>query len=258
MPTGVNLNQYAGPGSFIRWRSDNEPLFGPQNSPKLTVSLSLRNSVEFMVCRRASCNVPSSIRLDHGDVLVMDGLAQSEYEHCTASGLQGPRVNFTYRWVAQQTASCPLAGVVGCALPSCVQGLVEPSSRWLGEGENKWSSSWGLVLLLLILVSVLLVSTLIHIRRGHRHSGQRLSCSAVHFTSRCRARWVGRRRWGLSRCRQSSKGASFYFPFVSFWRNKLYSFSKSMVSGFSLLLGMLEAKWEPTPCYHDAYSVGTP
>ena len=31
VPTGVNLNQYAGSGSFIRWHSDNEPLFGPQN-----------------------------------------------------------------------------------------------------------------------------------------------------------------------------------------------------------------------------------
>ena len=104
-----------------------------------------------------------------------------EYEHCTASGLQGPRVNLTCRWIAQHTASCPLAGVVGCVPPTCAQGSVEPSSRWLGEGENKWSSSWGLVLLLLILVSVLLVGTLINIRRGHRHSGQRPSCSVVHF-----------------------------------------------------------------------------
>ena len=85
VPTGVNLNQYAGPGSFIRWLGDNEPLFGPQNSPKLIVSLSLGNSVERC---RAPGKVPSSIRLDHGDVLVMDGLAQSEYEHCTASELQ--------------------------------------------------------------------------------------------------------------------------------------------------------------------------
>ena len=118
--------------------------------------------------RRAPRGVSSSIRLDHGDILVMDGLAQSESEHCTASGLQGPRVNLTYRWVAQHTASCPLAGVVGCVLPTCAQGSVEPGSRWLGDGENKWSSSWGLVLLLLILVSVLLVSTWIHIRREHR------------------------------------------------------------------------------------------
>ena len=71
-------------------------------------------------------------------------MAQSEYEHCTASGLQGPRVNLTYRFVAQHTASCPLAGVVGCVLPTCAQGSVEPSSRWLGEGENKWSSFWGI------------------------------------------------------------------------------------------------------------------
>ena len=80
VPAGVNLNQYAGSGSFIRWHSDNEPLFGPQNLPKLIVSLSLGNPVEFMVRRRALRNVP----------LVTDGLAQSEYEHCTASELQGP------------------------------------------------------------------------------------------------------------------------------------------------------------------------
>ena len=99
--SGVNLNRYASPRSRIRWHSDNEPLFGPQNSPKL------------IEVRRASSDVPSSITLDHGD-LVMHGPAQLEYAHRTVSGLQGPRVNLTYRWVAQHTASCPLAGVVGC------------------------------------------------------------------------------------------------------------------------------------------------
>ena len=52
--------------------------------------------------------VPSLITLDHGDLLVMDGLTQSEYVHCTASGLQGPRVNLTFRLVAQHIASCHL------------------------------------------------------------------------------------------------------------------------------------------------------
>ena len=75
VPTEVNMNQYAGPGSLIRWHSDNEPLFRPQNSPKLIVSLSPGNSVEIMVRRRAPGKVPSSIRLDRGDILVMDGLA---------------------------------------------------------------------------------------------------------------------------------------------------------------------------------------
>ena len=147
---------------------------------------------------------------------------------------------------------------MGCVLPTCAQGLVEPSSRWLGGAENKWSSPWGLVLLLLILVSVLLVSTWINITRGHRHSGQRPSCSVVHFPSRGRARWVERRRWPLSRRRQSSKGVSFYFPYFSFWVNKFFSFIKSVIMGFLIPLGMLVAEWVPNPRYNDANSVGTP
>ena len=58
MPTGVNLNRYSGSGSYIRWHSDNEPLFNQQNSPKLIVSLSLGNSVEFMVRRHAPGKFP--------------------------------------------------------------------------------------------------------------------------------------------------------------------------------------------------------
>ena len=182
--------------------------------------------------RRASRNVLSSIRLDHGDVLVMDGLAQSEYVHCTASGLQGPRVNLALRWVAQHTASCPLAGVMGCVLPSCVQGLAEPDSRGDWEKGNKWSSFWRLVLLLLILVSVLLAGTLINIRRGHRYSGQRPSRSVVHFPSQGRARWVGRRRWPLSRRRQTSKGVSSYFPYISFLGEHVVLFFQEYDLGF--------------------------
>ena len=162
--------------------------------------------------RRVSDSVTSSDTLNHGDVLVMDGSAQSEYLHCTMPGLQGPRVNLTYRWVAQHTASCPLAGVVGCLLPSCVQGLAKPGSRFLEKGENNWSFSWGLAFLLFVLMTVPLVSIWMNIRKECRHSGQRLSCSSVHLPSRGRARWVGRRRWPLSRRSQFSKKQTFYFP----------------------------------------------
>ena len=133
------------------------PLFGPENAPKLIVSVSLGNSVEFEVRRRASFEVPSSITLDHGDLLVMDGLTQSEYAHRTVPGLQGPRVNLAFRWVTQHIASCPLAGVVGCVLPSCVPGLAQPVPRGGVTGENK------VVLLLLILVFSFLGRTWIHI-----------------------------------------------------------------------------------------------
>ena len=68
VPTGVNLDRYSGSGSCIPWHSDNESLFGPPNQPKLIVSMSLGHSVVFPV-RRVPGDVPSSIRLDHGDVL---------------------------------------------------------------------------------------------------------------------------------------------------------------------------------------------
>ena len=84
----MNLNHYDGSGSCIRWHSDNESLFGPRDSPKLIISLSLGNPVEFKV-RRVSDSVTSSVTLNHGDILVMDGSAQSEYLHCTMPGLQG-------------------------------------------------------------------------------------------------------------------------------------------------------------------------
>ena len=74
VPTGVNLNRYSGPGSHIPMHSDNESLFGPPNQQKLIASMSLGRSVVFQV-PRVPGDVPSSIRLDHGDVLVMDGLA---------------------------------------------------------------------------------------------------------------------------------------------------------------------------------------
>ena len=112
VPTGVNLNRYAGNGSRIPWHCDNELLFGSPFEPKVIVSMSLGHSVLFKLRRRASENTPSQIRLDHGDLLVMDGLTQLEYEHSTASELEGPRVNLTFRWISQHIRSCPLAGLL--------------------------------------------------------------------------------------------------------------------------------------------------
>ena len=82
--------------------------------------------MEFQVFRRAPDDVPSPIWVDHGDLLVMGGLAQSEYVRRTVSGMQGLRANLAFRWITQHVASCPPAavGVMCCALP--VQGLAEP------------------------------------------------------------------------------------------------------------------------------------
>ena len=137
VPTAVNLNRYAGNGSCIPWHCGNELLFGSPFEPKVIVSMSLGHSVLFKLRRRASENTPSQIRLDHGDLLVMDGLTQLEYEHSTASELEGPRVNLTFRWISQHIRSCPLAGIIGGALPSDAQDLAEPHSRGRGSRKSK-------------------------------------------------------------------------------------------------------------------------
>ena len=72
-------------------------LFGHPVEPKVIVSMSLGHSALFKLCRRALENTHSQIRLDHGDLLVMDGLTQSEYVHSTASELLGSRLNLTIR-----------------------------------------------------------------------------------------------------------------------------------------------------------------
>ena len=218
----MNLNRYSGPSSCIRWRSDNDPLFGPQNAPKLIVSMSLGNSVEFKV-RRGQGKVPSLITLDHGDLLVMDGLTQSEYVHCTASGLQGPLVNLTFRWVAQHIASCPVAGAVGCVLPSCVQGLAEPGPRGEWGWGSKWSSSWGLVLLLLILVSVLLIGPLINIRRGH------VTVVSVHPARWCLLGWE--KALATVTTSPNFQKCVFLFPLYIFFGERFVLFFQEYHSG---------------------------
>ena len=72
--------------------------------------------MEFKV-RRGQGSVPSLISLDHGDLLVMDGLTQSEYVHCTASGLQGLGLTLLSVGLRSTLRSCPLAARSGLCPP---------------------------------------------------------------------------------------------------------------------------------------------
>ena len=128
LPTAANLNLYRGWKSCVGWHCDDEPLFGKCGDAKLIVSVSLGNFALFR-WRRQSClsNENSSCRLDHGDILVMDGQCQDEFLHRTSPGREQDRINITFRWVKQHVASCPLfkAGVA-CCLPTCAQGSSVP------------------------------------------------------------------------------------------------------------------------------------
>ena len=76
------------------------------------------------------------------DLLVTDGLTQSEFVHstATASELLGPRVKLTFRWISQHTKSCPLVGLISGALPSDAQDVAGPHS--CGVGLRKWECPW--------------------------------------------------------------------------------------------------------------------
>ena len=54
------------------------------------------------------------------------------------------------------------------------------------------------------------------------------------------------------------KKTDLLFPLGFFLESETMLFFRGMVVIWVLLLGMLVAMREPTPCYHDAYSVGIP
>ena len=127
LPTAANLNLYRGWKSCVGWHCDDELLFGKCGDAKLIVSVSLGNFALFRWRRQSCSSEGSSCRLDHGDILVMDGQCQDEFLHRTSPGREQDRINITFRWVKQHVPSCPLfkAGVA-CCLPTCAQGSSVP------------------------------------------------------------------------------------------------------------------------------------
>ena len=72
--------------------------------------------------------------LGPGDILVLDGQGQDEFLHCADPGLDQERINVTFRWIRQHTASCPLRTGAVCCLPTCAQGSSAAVTRIVGDG----------------------------------------------------------------------------------------------------------------------------
>merc|ERR1711879_332621 len=56
-------------------------------------------------------NTVDGVELNHGDICTMEGLFQKHYVHQIKRGEskeQAQRLNATFRWIVQHTASCPL------------------------------------------------------------------------------------------------------------------------------------------------------
>ena len=183
----------------------------------MIVSMSLGSSVDFRVCRRGGRNDPSPIRLDHGDLLVMDGLTQLEYDHSTSSELQDRRVNLTCRWITQHTRSCKLlrAGAC-CALPSCVQGLPGLGPR---EGEGAFLMpplGWSFLWLVVVACLALACASVAHWGWLRLRRCRVCPCCPTlvrPVALRGQARWIGGRRWKMPRRRRLSQRWTWKFPF---------------------------------------------
>ena len=83
-------------------------MFGGFGDPKFLVSVSIGADATFQWARNSDLDGSSvwSQRLSQGDVLVMDGKAQDQFEHWTEAGAQGERINLTYRWIKRHNPGC--------------------------------------------------------------------------------------------------------------------------------------------------------
>ena len=212
LPTAANLNLHRGWKSCVGWHCDDEPLFGECGDAKLIVSVSLGNFAVFR-WRRQSClsDEGRSCRLDHGDILVMDGQCQDGFLHRTGSGRDQERINVTFRWIQQHVSSCPfLKAGDACCLPTCAQGSSVPNTGNLGNG--------GFVFFMFLFGALCMLGaqalpdcTLWCTRLGSR------------WCASCWTRPVGGGRWGRylcnlwGECLTAHKSANRYFWFHEYF-----------------------------------------
>jgi alkylated DNA repair dioxygenase AlkB len=133
-PNSCNLNYYP-PGGGVGWHADDEPIFGTPEDEKLIISLSLaapaddrtsdadgRRSFELRRSKGEDDQTSPAeytVQLNHGDLVTMEGLFQTEYEHSVWPGddmtkvqeghksAVGARINMTWRWVRHHLPACP-------------------------------------------------------------------------------------------------------------------------------------------------------
>ena len=179
VPTAANLNLYRGWKSCVGWHCDDEPLFGKCGDGKFA----------FFRWRRQSClsNLCRSCRLDHGDILVMDGQCQDEFLHRTDPCREQERINITFRWIKQHVSSCPLFRTgVACCLPTCAQGLSAPVME--NSGNGIFWVFWLLFCVLCAWGALALLVSLLHTRLG------------LLWCASCWTRPLGGGRWGHYFC----------------------------------------------------------
>jgi alkylated DNA repair dioxygenase AlkB len=94
----VLLNLYRDGRDGMGWHADDEPELGPQ---PVIASVSLGATRRFRLRHRRRSDLSCVLDLDHGDLLLMSGRTQHDWQHALAKTARpvGERINLTYRWV---------------------------------------------------------------------------------------------------------------------------------------------------------------
>lgn len=126
IPNSCNANLYETGLQTVSWHSDDEPLFDATNRDALIVSLSLGAARSFELRPKDDPFQETSLRLEDGDLCLMEGLCQKHYRHRVPpeADVHDPRINLTWRWVVHHEPGCPLWEVSepvddwSCSLPA--------------------------------------------------------------------------------------------------------------------------------------------
>lgn len=111
-PDSCNVNLYEDGLCSVGWHSDDEALFAGLTNDIRILSLSLGQSRKFQLKK----NWPEEgekdvekIVLNDGAVCTMEGMLQKHYQHRIPKESEelGPRINLTWRWIAQHSKVCP-------------------------------------------------------------------------------------------------------------------------------------------------------
>lgn len=91
----VLVNRYRDGNDTVAWHSDDEPELGVN---PVVASLSLGGTRRFLM-RNKDSKAKWEFELAHGDLLVMHGACQSEFEHCVprTKRVAEQRINLTFR-----------------------------------------------------------------------------------------------------------------------------------------------------------------
>jgi len=111
-PDSCNLNLYEDGGMSVGWHSDDERLFQGKFTDIQIISLSFGQTRRFEL----RANWPEAgerrltkIDLGSGDLMTMEGMTQKHFQHRVPKegGVEGPRINLTWRWVLKHSPKCP-------------------------------------------------------------------------------------------------------------------------------------------------------